>query len=171
MNILDRIMYKYGSFEKRVQILRREGTKIGSGCEIYGGVSFGSEPYLITLGNNVRITSGCKLITHDGGIWTLRKMKLLEDADIFGKINIGNNVHIGSNAIIMPNVTIGDNCIIGCGAIVTKDIPDNSIAVGVPAKVIENIYTYYNKHKKDCFMTKHMSKEEKKRYLLKNILM
>lgn len=167
MKILDRLILKYGSFEKRAEILRKEGVKIGDGSEIYGGVSFGSEPYLITLGNNVRITSGCKLITHDGGVWTLRKMKLLEDADIFGKISIGNNVHIGSNAIIMPNVTIGNNCIIGCGAIVTKSIPDNSIAVGVPAKVIETVDTYYKKHKDTCDMTKHMDKEEKKKYLLK----
>ena len=49
MNILERIMYKYGSIERRIQILRKEGTKIGTGCEIYGGVSFGSDPYLITL--------------------------------------------------------------------------------------------------------------------------
>ena len=67
----------------------------------------------------------------------MRKKDLREDIDLFGTIIVGNNVHIGTNAIIMPNVTIGNNVIIGCGAIVTHDIPDNSVAVGVPAKVIK----------------------------------
>lgn len=47
--------------------LRLKGVKIGSNCEIYRDVNFGSEPYLIDIGNHVRITRGCKLITHDGG--------------------------------------------------------------------------------------------------------
>ena len=82
--------------------LRKSGLKIGNACEIYRDVSFGSEPYLITIGNHVRITRGCKLITHDGGIWVLRKSKNLLDIDLFGKIKIGNNVHIGVNTVIMP---------------------------------------------------------------------
>ena len=78
-------------------------------------------------------------------MWVLRNMKKLENADYFGKIKIGNNVHIGMNVIVMPGVTIGDNVVIGCGAIVTKNIPSNSVAVGVPAKVIESIDEYYEK--------------------------
>ena len=91
--------------------------------------------------------------------------KSLKDIDLFGRIVVGNNVHIGTNAIIMPNVTIGNNCIIGCGAIVTKDIPDNSIAVGVPARVIETIEDYKNKHVNDFDKTKMLSRTEKERYL------
>ena len=68
---------------------------------------------------------------------------------------------------IMPGVTIGSNCIIGCGAIVTKDIPDNSIAVGIPAKVIESIDEYYEKNKDIVDYTKNMSANEKKNYLIK----
>ena len=52
---------------------------------------------------------------------------------------IGKNVWIGSNATILPGVTIGDNAVIGAGAVVAKDIPENAIAVGVPAKVIKYI--------------------------------
>ena len=142
------------------------GAKIEQDCEIYRNVSFGSEPYLIKIGDNVRITEGVKLITHDGGVWTLRKMGLLENADIFGKIEIGDNVHIGMNAIIMQNIKIGKNCIVGCGAVVTKDILDNSIAVGIPAKVIKTIDQYYKDHKEVVDFTKHMSKEDKKLYIL-----
>lgn len=53
---------------------------------------------------------------------------------------IKDNVWIGGNVTICPNVTIGKNSIVGAGSVVTKDIPDNVIAVGVPAKVIKSIY-------------------------------
>ena len=93
-----------------------------------------------------------------------------KNIDIFGRIEIGDNVHIGSNATIMPGVKIGNNCIIGCDAVVTKDIPDNSIAVGVPARVIETIDEYINKHIEDFDYTvreNNLTGDQKKEYLLK----
>ena len=119
----------------------RNGGKIGENCEIFPNVEFGSEPYLITIGNNVRITNGVKFVTHD-------------------------NVHIGWNEIIMPNVKIGDNCVIGAGAVVTKDIPNNSIAVGIPARVIETVEEYEEKVLTRCDYTKSLTYSEKKAYLL-----
>lgn len=146
---------------------RNKGANIGEGGEIYPSASFGSEPYLITIGKNVRINNGVRLITHDGGVWVLRHLKQeYHDVDMFGEIVVGDNVHIGTNAMIMPGVHIGSNCIIGCGAIVTKDIPDNSVAVGVPARVIETIEEYELKHVNDFDHTKKMSAEERKNYLL-----
>jgi acetyltransferase-like isoleucine patch superfamily enzyme len=53
-----------------------------------------------------------------------------------GPIRIGDHVWIGTGAIILDGVTIGAGAIIGAGAVVTKDIPENAIAAGVPAKVI-----------------------------------
>jgi len=168
--IIQNIFYKHCSFSKRSQLLKKKGVKIGANSEIYPDVDFGSEPYLVSLGDNVRVTQGVKFITHDGGVWVLRNLKKLPNADKFGTINIGSNVHIGINSIIMPGVTIGDNCVIGCGAIVTKDIPSNSVAVGSPARVIENIDEYYDKIKDKCDFTKNLSYQEKKEYLSKKVL-
>lgn len=153
--------------ELQLKKLRRSGLIFDSSLDLGKNVNFGSEPYLIKIGKNVRISSDTKFITHDGGIWTLRKMKLLEDADYFGKIEIGDNVNIGINVIIMPGVTIGNNCVIGAGAVVTKSIPDNSVAAGIPAKVIETIEEYYDKKKIKCDYTKHMNSKEKRKYLYK----
>ena len=153
--------------KKNIEDFIAGGGILGTGCHISSDVVFGTEPYLITIGNNVRLTHGVKFVTHDGGIWVLRQMGLLEDADLFGKISIGDNTHIGWDSIIMPGVRIGKNCIIGVGAVVTKDIPDNSVAVGVPAKVIETIEQYYEKVKDKCDFTKHMTWDEKKAYIIK----
>ncbi len=155
------------SQKNNVYVFKRSGGKLGKNCEIFPDVFFGSEPYLIEIGDNVRISYGVKFATHDGGVWTLRKNGILEDADVFGMIKIGDNCNIGWNAIILPGVTIGKNCVIGAGAIVTKDIPDNSVVAGCPAKVIETLDEYQKKIEKKCVMTKHMSSLEKKSFLMK----
>ena len=87
-----------------------------------------------------------KFITHDGGLIVARRSeecrklcKDIKEADIFGKIIVGNNVHIGVDAIVLPGVTIGDGSVIGAGSVVTKDIPANSLAVGNPCHVIRRI--------------------------------
>ena len=149
-----------------VNILTRGGVKIGKNCIIDKTAEFGTEPYLISIGDNVRITKGVRFITHDGSLWVPRNLGLVDKkADFFGKIVIGNNVNIGWNAIIMPGVQIGDNCIIAAGAIVTKNIPDNSVAVGMPAKVLESVQEYADKKRNSCVLTKNMTSEEKKAYL------
>ena len=58
--------------------------------------------------------------------------------EVRGEVRIGKNVWIGRNACIMPGVSIGDYAVIGANAVVTKDVPSASVAVGVPAKVIES---------------------------------
>jgi acetyltransferase-like isoleucine patch superfamily enzyme len=166
-NLITRLKMRITNPRKRAEMIKKIdcGITIGENCEIYENVNFGSEPYLIEIGKNVRITKGVTFITHDGGMWVLRNNGLLKDADYFGKIKIGDNVHIGINSVIMPGVNIGDNVIIGVGSIVTKDIPSNSIAAGVPARVIRTLADYYNKYKNNVDYTKHLNADAKKKYL------
>lgn len=167
MNILSKLKRNYLLKKSPVMYYRSLGVTIGERCDIYRSANFGSEPYLIKIGDHVRINSGVQFVTHDGGIWVVRDlMPEYADMDIISGITIGNNVHIGTNAIIMPGVHIGNNCIIGCGAIVTRDIPDNSVAVGIPARVIETIDEYIEKNSRKFIQTKHMSALQKRKYLL-----
>lgn len=145
---------------------RAGGVKIGKRFSAVGPVNFGGEGYLIELGDDVRISCGVYFVTHDGGMHVIRQYKNIP-ADSFGKIKVGNNVFIGMNSIILKGVTIGDNVIIGAGSIVTKDIPSNSVVCGSPARVIETIDEYYEKNKDKIDLTKNMSAEEKREYLIK----
>jgi acetyltransferase-like isoleucine patch superfamily enzyme len=120
------------SDESRNKYLRRHGVKLGQNCRIYT-LSFSTEPYLIEIGNNARISGGTIFITHDGAVNCFPEEV---DGGIFGKIKIGNNVFIGNNCIILLNTTIGNNCIIGAGSVVRGNFPDNSVIIGNPAKVI-----------------------------------
>ena len=55
------------------------------------------------------------------------------------KVTLGKNVWVGAHATILPGVTVGDNAVIAAGAVVTKDVPANTVAAGVPAKIIKTI--------------------------------
>lgn len=162
------------SNNRYINLLRKDGVKIGDGCVIWKNVVFGSEPYLITIGDHCRITDGVKFVTHDGGLWTIRNVEKYNpdhrNYDILKPIVVGNNVHIGWNTIIMPGVNIGNNVVIGCGAIVTKDIPDNTVAVGVPARVIENLDNYFEKNKSSFIDTTGMSYDEKRKAVMESLL-
>lgn len=134
------------------------------GVKIYGKVAWGTEPWIITLGNNVHITDGVKFITHDGG--TLLYRHLVPDLEITKPITVGDNVYIGNNVIILPGVRIGSNVVIGAGAIVSRDIPDNSVAVGVPARVIKTADEYLEKLKRESLHLGHLKGQEKDRALM-----
>lgn len=127
--------------------MRQRRVKNGVDCLIHKDAIFRTELYLISLGNHIWITLGVKFIMDDGGLRVTRNMGLIDErADKFGKIVIRNNVIIEWDAKIMPGVTIGDSYIIGAGAVVTKEIPANSVAVGVPARLIETIEEYTEKN-------------------------
>ncbi|CAL2088379.1 Protein CapG [Tenacibaculum sp. 190524A02b] len=159
-NLLARLYRRF--FWSQEKIARFNGVRIGEGCDIQN-VNFGSEPYLIEIGDHVQITNGTKIYTHGGG-WVFRKK--YPNLDYFGKVIIKNNVYIGNNSLIMPGVTIGNNVIIGAGSIVTKSIPDNKIVVGNPARIIGETKDYLEKIREYNVKSKRMTYEEKKKYLM-----
>jgi acetyltransferase-like isoleucine patch superfamily enzyme len=135
---------------------------LGRDCRLIN-VDFGTEPYLVKLGNHVSVTKS-HFVTHDGGVWVFRSEQ--PDVDYFGRICIGNNVFIGLGSILLPGVTIGDNVVIGAGSVVARDIPSNCVAVGVPARPVRSLEKYADKVSAGGFETKSLSPRKKRKYLL-----
>lgn len=96
--------------------------------------------WLVTIGNNVTFSLRVTILAHDAST-----AKLLDYTKI-GAVNIGNNCFLGANTTVLPGVTIGDNCVIGANSVVTKDIPENSVAAGNPARVICSVEEYRSKN-------------------------
>lgn len=127
-------IFRGGSFTN--EQLRNRGLDIGNNTDIYTNkIDFG-HGYLISIGDNVTIASDVRLLAHDAST-----KKMLGYSKI-GRIQIGNNVFIGAQAIILPNVIIGDNVVIGAGSVVAKDIPCNSVAIGNPCRIIGTYEDY-----------------------------
>lgn len=125
------------------------GMRVGSGVTVMSNVNFGSEPYLISLGNNVRISFNVAFVTHDGGTWAFRNYFDGEYSDVvkFGKIEVGDGTFIGAGSTIMPGVRIGHHAVIGAGSVVTRDVPAETVWAGVPAKQICTLREYAEKCK------------------------
>lgn len=130
---------------------------------LYGKINFGTEPWILSFGENVYITDGVKFITHDGG--TLLFRDKIPDLELTKPISVGSNVYIGNNAILLPGISIGDNVIIGAGAVVSKNVPSGEVWGGVPAKRIKSIDEYLNKAKRDSLHLGELSGEKKDKAL------
>ena len=163
--ILKAFYNRYLILRDPVRYARNVGVKLGSNVFFYGMTPgmFGSEPWLIRIGSNVHIVSGCNFVTHDGGVLILRNR--FPDLEITKPISIGSNVYIGINCTILPGVNIGDNVIIGAGSIVTKDIPSDSVAAGVPAKVIKSLDDYLAQVQRNSLGYGHLSAADKEEAL------
>lgn len=179
MSFLGKIKYYYVNFispsnENKRRYLIAKGATIGEGTRFNcKTTALGSEPYMVKIGKDCLFAANVNFITHDGGVKVLNSLHMFGggvELDKVGPIVVGNNVYIGMGAYIMPNVNIGDNCIIGAGAVVTKNIPANSVAVGIPARVIEDIDTYYKNSKNSLENLNGMDYSEKKKYLKKRYI-
>ena len=148
------------SNEGRIKFLRSQGFKIGEGC-LYFSNRIPPEPYLVEIGNHVVVSSRTEFITHDGSVWVFRDKN--PKLDIFGKTSVGDNTFIGIGCILLPNTKIGNNCIIGAGSVVRGVIPDNSVVMGNPAKVIMSteLMGKLTLNNKNGLQTKHLSMAEK----------
>lgn len=126
--------------------LKNKGIKIGEGTHIYSQNALIdiSRPSLVTIGSNCFINQHFTLLTHDfvTGVFLNSGRQFVNSS---GRVTIGNNIRFGHHVMVLKGVTIGDNCFIGAGSIVSKDIPANSVAVGMPCRVIMSIEEYYQK--------------------------
>lgn len=128
-----------------IEVCKARGMKVGEGVIFIEAPAFGSEPYLIEIGDRTKITAGCCFINHDGAMYTIRSMEKYADARNFGRIKIGENCFVGNNCTFLPGSQMGNNCILGAGSVLNSSMPDNSVYAGVPAKFICTIEEYGDK--------------------------
>lgn len=141
------IQGKRYSSESYISYLRKIGVKIGEDCTIYvpsKTLIDEQYPWLITIGNHVRISEGVKILTHDYS-WSVLKTYRGVILGASGRVTIGNNVFIGMDAIITAGVQIGENVIIGAGSVVTKNCDSNGVYAGCPAKKIMDLDQFYDR--------------------------
>lgn len=147
--IRKKLFREKSSSKEYINYLRNLGIKIGENCTIFSPTNCIIDvqyPWMIEIGDNVQITHGVIILTHDYS-WSVLK-NVEEKGRILGasgKVIIGNNVFVGMNAIITRGVNIGDNVIIGAGSVVTKDLQSNGVYAGNPCKFIMTIEQFYEK--------------------------
>lgn len=96
---------------------------------------------LLTIGDNV-VISDARILLHDGSSYWACKYSYI------AKTTIGSNVFIGADSIILPGKTIGNNVIIGAGTVISKDVPDNSVVVGNPQRIVGTFDAHKAKYEK-----------------------
>ena len=165
MSILRSILDRWHIRRDPVGWARAQGVKVGEGCRLLSlhSGTFGSEPWLVSLGDRVSISAGARLVAHDGGVWVFRDK--YPDVELFGPIRVGSNVFIGIDVLVMPNVTIGDNVVIGARSVVTRDIPPGVVAVGSPCKPIKSIEEYWQLVENRVVHTRGLPSAERRRRL------
>ena len=94
MSIIKKIKYWYMRRNDPIRYAREIGVTVGEGCRFQGSPGWGSEPWLISVGNHVEISSGVSLITHDGATWVFRDQEEYKGTLKFGRIRIGNKLII-----------------------------------------------------------------------------
>lgn len=139
-----------------VDFLRKKGVKVGEHVRFYSPLHTFvdlSAPWLLTIGDNVSITHGVVILTHDYA-WSVVKGHPDSRGEILGAqapVTIGSNVFIGMNAVITRGVTIGDHVIIGAGSVVTKDCESGWVYGGNPAGKLQTLAQFREKRQKAQF--------------------
>ncbi|GFD83412.1 hypothetical protein KUL118_62740 [Tenacibaculum sp. KUL118] len=120
--------------------LNKKKTKFKRGKRFYSNSLVDTlVPEFVEIGNNFISAPGSIILAHDSSTFLFTKKYRIE------KTIIGENVFLGANSVVMPGVTIGNNVIVGAGSIVTKDVNDNAVVAGNPAKFMCTIEDYCTK--------------------------
>ena len=136
---------------KITRIWKKLGVDIGEGTYIYRNVVLSTgENERITIGKNCVLT-GCTVLAHDASTNRLLGLKYGEPS-ISRPVTIEDECFIGYGAIILMGVTIGKGSIIGAGAVVTKDVPPNSVVAGNPAKIIMSTFELLERRKQEILL-------------------
>jgi acetyltransferase-like isoleucine patch superfamily enzyme len=121
--------------------LKRRNTFYAQGNDCYilpsALMKEASNPKYIRLGNNIRIGTAV-FLCHDGSVHVVNRA-FGTKIDRTGKIDVRDNVFIGEHVLILPDVTIGPNAIVAAGAVVSRDVPENSVVAGVPARPVARL--------------------------------
>lgn len=135
----------------RIRVLVHKGLRIGRNVHIGGNVTI-DLPYchLISIGDDCILSQSVIILAHDASAGSF-----INIPSKTGYVAIGNKSFIGAGAIILPSVRIGKNVIIGAGSVVTHDIPDNTVAAGNPARVIETLAAFLEKRKEQASIQSH----------------
>jgi len=163
-SVLKKIFFKLITANKVAQM---SGVRFGSNCH-FRTKRFGSEPYLIKVGDNFKTAGNVQFITHDGSVYVLRNLhEKYKNIDCFAPIIAGNNIFVGYGTTILPGTVIEDNVIIGAGSLVRGTLKSNSVYSGVPVKYICSVDEYIDKNEDKFINTKHLSSKEKRAVLEK----
>ena len=141
MNYLKELVYRLRG-EYTTEKLVSMGMTVGKNFKRLNGVILDpGHCWLIEIGDNVTMAPRVHVLCHDAST------KQFLDYTKIGRVTIGDNVFIGAESVILPGVTVGNNVIIGANSTVTHDIPENSVAVGSPARVICSLDEYLAKER------------------------
>lgn len=159
--LMARVKRKLGASEAIIKYYRKTGMQIGENCKIYSDINT-TENYLVHIGDDVTVSTGVKLITHDNSVIKFSD----KGTDVFGTISIGDHSFIGLNAIIMYGVTLHPYTVVAAGAVVTKSTTEEGVILGGnPARVIGKAVDFMNKVEDKVINTPQLSKSEKKSVL------
>ncbi len=135
--------------------------KVGKGCNICCNI-MNTEPYLVSIGDNVTISGGVLFTTHDNSISKV----LIDKTDICGPISIGNNCFIGRGSHLLLGVSLADNIIVAAGSVVTKSFSESRIIIaGNPAKKIGTWESFAERYQDKAIFLKGLSAKERERMI------
>jgi acetyltransferase-like isoleucine patch superfamily enzyme len=142
--VLNAVIAKWREGERRLRVwrARKAGAVIPDDCRFSGRVSFGSEPYLVSIGPSVDIANEVTFVTQDGGTHVFGHLERYRKVIKCGRISILENCVIGHRAILLPGVTIGPNSVVAAGSVVTRSVPPGVLVAGNPAKPVMTVHQY-----------------------------